>query len=113
MTSPKNRTIQHSFASTMHDARQELGATEAIFSRFIHAPIIAHLGTALAATLLRPRSLIIGSIFAAITVAAVYMLSHFYGYLSPGSEIAISFGIGWVIGLLYDGVLSLMHRFRR
>lgn len=109
----KKQTIQHSFTTTMRDARKELGTTEVIFSHLIHAPIIAHIGTILAATLLRPRSLIIGSISATIAIAAIYMITHFYSYPSSGSEVAISFAAGWIVGLLYDGTALLMSRFRR
>jgi hypothetical protein len=80
---------------------------ERLFSRFVHAPIVASLSDILGSTIARPNALLFGAIFSFALTLVVYLLAKNLGYTLSGFESIGAFVFGWLVGLVYD-FLKLM-----
>ena len=112
MTSLEKQTIDRSYHTTMDDVRSELGPLESTWSKAIHSPILASIGSILTATILRPRPLIVGAVTAIFFVLAAYLLVRLYGYQVSGFESVLGFTTGWLVGAAYSFSVGLSSRFR-
>lgn len=91
-----------SFNKQMEGIAPHLSSNEQKFSRFIHNKTVEKTSDVIGTTIARPNALLAGSISAFIVVAAVYLFAKHYGYPLSGFETIAAFGIGWVLGMIYD-----------
>lgn len=90
------------FDHTMKPVQGELPPLSRAFSKFIHSkPIEA--GSDLAGkTIARPNALLTGAICAFALTLLAYLFAKNMGYKLSGFETIAAFGIGWLLGMLYD-----------
>lgn len=112
MSGPESTSLKKSYQTTMEDMRYELKPSERLTSRLIHAPILTPLLSVITRLFLRPHSLIIGGIFAIITLGMLYLIARFHGYESSGIEPHLGFLLGWSCGLCLDAIRHLVPRSR-
>lgn len=98
----EKKDIRHSYQVAMQDMRSDLNPIERIFSRLIHAPLIGSLGSVLAASILRPRSLLAGAWMGLLAITITALFSYAYHYTATGLEAVIGFAVGWLAGIVYD-----------
>jgi hypothetical protein len=62
------------------------------------------------ATILRPDAVLSGSVCAIILVGVLYWLARYYGFALQGFETIGAFIIGWIIGIAFDIIRSLIFK---
>lgn len=97
------------FANTMAQARSHMGPLARSFSVVIHCKPVAFVSDVLGRTLFRPLPLLFGASSGLILTLVFYGVAKYYGYALSGSEMYIFFGLGWVVGLIVDYALLLIH----
>ncbi len=102
MAAPNKQDLRSSYTNTMNDMRTELTATERLWSNIVNHPLTTVLSAVITSVLLRPRALLVGGIFAFITIIGSYLLGRFYGLSLGGTESLFAFALGWILGLAYD-----------
>lgn len=96
------------FAAKMSEIRQHMNPTSRAFSTVIHHPIVERVSETTGKTIARPNAILAGSISACILVLAVYLIAKEYGYVLSGAETMVAFGLGWVLGIIYDFVKAMV-----
>lgn len=91
-----------SFEQTMEHTRTELPRALRPLSRFIHNPTIERISDFLGRTIFRPNAVLAGGLTAFIVVLGLYFYAKYAGFALQGSETIIAFGVGWLLGLLFD-----------
>ncbi len=99
---------EESFHKQMESIAPHLSPNEQKFSRFIHNKSIEKTSDAIGSTIARPNALLAGSISAFILVAIIYLFAKHYGYPLSGFETIAAFGVGWIIGMIYDYIRLLI-----
>jgi flagellar biosynthesis/type III secretory pathway protein FliH len=99
---------KQSFTHTMKSVRAELSAPERTFSKVIHNPIVERTSEVIGSTVARPDAILSGSVFACVLVLTVYLLGRYYGFELRGSETIITFGIGWLLGVVFDFLRAMI-----
>lgn len=97
-----------SFNTTMKEVRDQLSPAGRRFSKIIHQPTVERMSDAVGNTVARPNAILMGSLFAFLLTASLYVIARFNGYPLSGSETIASFILGWLIGLLVDYVRLLV-----
>ena len=97
-----------SFNHNMNEIRQHMSLSSRTFSRIIHTKAVEKSSEFIGSTFARPNSILSGALFAFIIGLVVYLLARRLGYPLSGFESIISFVIGWILGLLYDYVRSMV-----
>ncbi len=91
-----------SYKRSMSRVQTEMSPPYNLISVIIHNPIIEILLSILAIIVTRPNSMLGGSVLAFATVLSAYNLHLVNNYQLSGTEIIISFAVGWIVGLIYD-----------
>ncbi len=102
------REREASYERTMDEVRSQLSAPSRAFSSFIHNPVIEKASDAVGGTIARPNAILSGAIVAFLFTLVVYIVARLYGYPLSGTETVASFGLGWVLGLVFDYVRLLV-----
>ena len=102
MPTPDKASLATSYKKTMDDMRQELSATERIWSRLVHSPLGTVIGGLCSVVLFRPQALLIGGSLGLATLLGSYLAAHLYNTPLNNTEPLIAFVFGWCIGVLYD-----------
>ncbi len=97
-----------SFHSHMHHIQADMTPSSRAFSKFIHNKAVEKTSDFLGATVARPNALLAASIFAFLTVTALYLIAKNYGYTLSGFETLGAGILGWILGLMYDYLRVLM-----
>lgn len=97
-----SKLLSQSYKKTMAQVQDELPPLSKLFSKFIHSRIIELISGAIGNTIARPRSILIGSIFAFIITIFSYTIAKRIGYVLSGFETIIAFTFGWFVGIIYD-----------
>lgn len=106
-TVKKSRTISKkekevSFKKQMKEVQASQTPVERTFSKIIHNKAVEKTSDVLGSTLVRPNSVLAGSVSAFVLSLVVYLVAKNTGYELSGSETIGSFVVGWIIGLVYD-----------
>lgn len=101
-TPPPRVSRKESYNHTMKVVRSELSAPERAFSKVIHNPVVERTSEVIGSTVARPNAILSGSIFAALTVLALYVTARHYGFALSGFETIGAFIVGWAIGIVFD-----------
>lgn len=112
-TAPRHGTItkkqkNDSYKRTIKRVQSELPTRDKVFSKIIHNDVVEKTSEIVGNTVARPNSILAGAICAFILTLATYYIAKNIGYRLSGSETIISFCIGWIIGLLYDYLKTLI-----
>lgn len=101
-------TQQAQFNKVMEDARAELTPQSRAFSRFIHARGIERTSEVIGATVARPNAILAGAVAAFVLTLIVYVVARIAGYQLSGFETIGAFIVGWVLGVVYDYVHTIV-----
>ncbi len=102
------RSREQSFKKQLDGIQPDLSRSERLLSRLIHAKSVENASDVAGATVARPNAMLAGSVCAFLVVAIVYLSAKYYGYPLSGFETIGAFGIGWLIGLVYDYLRNLI-----
>lgn len=102
------REREASYERTMDEVRSQLSAPSRVFSNVIHNPVIEKVSDAIGGTVARPNAILSGAVFAFLFTLVAYVVARIYGYPLSGAETLASFGLGWVLGLVFDYVRLLV-----
>lgn len=97
-----------SFNSTMKEVQSQMSPSSRVFSKAIHNKTVEKTSEVAASTIARPNALLSGSIFAFILTLGVYLIAKNIGYPLSGFESIAAFILGWVIGIAYDFVKTMI-----
>lgn len=99
---------------TISKARAELKAHEQVISRLIHLPIISSLFTILEKTLFRQTPMQFGLVASVTMGLFLVSMSYLYGYQVSSLEVLVYiFGLGFIVGLVFEYVRSLLKQQER
>ncbi|MGB4761753.1 MAG: hypothetical protein WBP12_00155 [Candidatus Saccharimonas sp.] len=102
------REREASYERTMDEVRSQLSGPSRSFSSFIHNPMVEKVSDVVGGTIARPNAILSGAVFAFLFTLVVYLVARLYGYPLSGTETIASFGLGWVLGLVFDYVRLLV-----
>jgi len=107
---PAFHSRQASYKHTMKRVQSEMTAPERAFSKVIHNKVVERVSDAVGSTVARPDAILSGSIFAFLSVLALYLTAKYYGFSLQGSETIIAFILGWAAGIVFDLLRALFKR---
>src|SRR6185503_8066877 len=102
MTAAPHRSRKESYDHTMKTVRGELSAPSRVFSKVIHNPVVERTSEVVGSTVARPNAILSGSLFAGVSVLALYLIARHYGFALSGFETIATFIVGWALGILFD-----------
>lgn len=101
-SAPKYRSRKESYKHTMESVRSEMSAPARAFSKVIHNPVVERTSEVIGSTVARPNAILSGSLFAGLSVLALYLTARHFGFELRGSETIIAFTLGWAAGIVFD-----------
>jgi hypothetical protein len=87
-----------------------LSGSDKVFSKVVHNPILAAASDAVAGTVARPTALFWGGLFACLATATLYFTAKYIGFQYNYLLSFISFVGGYLVGLVVELLLRLVHR---
>lgn len=99
---------EQSFNHTMRLVQNQMSTPERAFSRVIHKKGVERGSEIVAATVARPNALLAGAVTAFVITLAVYLIAKNYGYPLSGSESIMAFIAGWLLGILFDFLRTMV-----
>jgi len=105
---PSKRDLDKNFDAAMTEARTQMSAPSRAFSKVIHNKGVERVSEVAGSTIARPNAVLSGAVFAFLVTLAVYLVAKHFGYPLSGFESIGAFVVGWVIGLLYDFVRTMI-----
>lgn len=103
------RNPDKAFKQTMESVQREMSAPARTFSKVIHNKTIEKASDITGSTIARPNAILSGAICAFLLVLALYLHARYFGYALQGSETIIAFAIGWIIGIAFDFVRTIVR----
>jgi len=103
------KQLEGSFESQMSQVQAHMSSSSRVFSKIIHNKPIEKVSEFAGSTIARPNALLSGSVFAFISITILYFAAKHYGYALTGFETIAAFIIGWLIGIAYDYITSLVR----
>ena len=100
----------YALSQTIKRVQKQLPPSERVLSKVIHQPAVNAVSTAAESTVARPSGLMVGGLFSVISSFVVLYICRHYGYEYNFAIGLISFGGGFIIGLLLEGILKLFRR---
>ncbi len=97
-----------SFESTMSDVRTHMSKSSRTFSKVIHNPTVEKVSETLGSTVARPNAIASGAFFAFLFTLGFYLVGRMNGYPLSGSETMMFFLFGWIVGLVFDFLKSMV-----
>jgi hypothetical protein len=102
----KEKTV--AYKNKIAEVQTQMSASERTFSKVIHAPIVENVSETLGNTIARPNAILAGSVTAFILVLVVFLTAKYFGYPLSGFETIAAFVLGWILGLLYDFLKTMI-----
>lgn len=97
-----------SYTSTMNEIQTHMTPSSRAFSKFIHNKAVERASEVAGSTIARPNAILAGAVCAFLLTLGVYLLAKNMGYPLSGFESIGAFLLGWVIGLVYDFVKTMI-----
>lgn len=97
------------YDQTMQTIQREMPAPSRTFSKVIHNKAIEKVSDVAGSTIARPNALLSGAVCAFLLVLALYAHARYFGYALSGFESIGAFILGWVIGLVFDLLKSIIR----
>lgn len=108
-TNSISKRRDESYKRTLNRIQSELKPVNRILSKIIHNKFIEKISEVIGQTIARPNAMLLGSIFAFILTLFTYTIAKKIGYKLSGIETILSFIIGWIIGIVYDYLKTLIN----
>jgi hypothetical protein len=105
---PSKTEQDASFKTTMTEVRSQMNTPSRTFSKVIHNKTVEKVSEATSNTVARPNALLSGAFFAFVLTLAVYLISKNIGYELSGFESIGAFILGWILGLAYDFIKTMV-----
>lgn len=106
---PVNRqTRELSFKATMNEVQEQMTPSSRAFSKLIHNKAVERVSEGIGATVARPNAILSGAILAFLTTLFVYIIAKHQGYPLSGFETIAAFTFGWLLGILYDFLKTMV-----
>jgi len=102
-----------SISQTLSQARRHLKPSERTFSKIVHNPKVEVVSDGLGATVARPSGLLYGALFSFIGSLGYFIIAKRYGYEYNAFVAIVSFGGGFVLGLLVEMITRLFSLGRK
>lgn len=96
------RERKDAFDATMRDVRSQMSGPSRTFSQVIHNPAVEKVSEVVGGTIARPNAILAGAVSASVLALVVYVIARYYGYPLSGTETIASFGLGWILGNVFD-----------
>lgn len=93
---------EKAFAKTMNEVQSHMSAPSRTFSKIIHNKAVEKTSEVVGNSVARPNAILSGAVCSFVLVLVTYIVARAYGYQLSGTETIAAFGLGWVIGLVYD-----------
>lgn len=90
------------YKATMKEVESQLSPASRTFSKIIHNKAVERASEVTGNTIARPNAILYGALFAFLMTLGVYLLAKNLGYPLSGFETIGAFGLGWVLGLVFD-----------
>ncbi len=97
-----------SFKKHISRVQNELPAGSRAFSKFIHNKGVEKTSEVLGSTVARPDAILSGAVAAFILVLGAYVVAKTFGYVLSGFETIGAFVIGWLLGIIYDYLKTII-----
>jgi hypothetical protein len=97
-----------SYKKTITEIQKDLSISSKIFSKITHNPFVEKSSEIIGSTVARPNSMLFGAFFSFLTTLFAYFVAKKYGYVLSGFETIGAFVVGWLIGVLYDFLRTLI-----
>ena len=105
---PSKKQLGGSFEKQMDGIRSEMGPGSQFISKVIHLRSIERISDTVGSTIARPNAMLSGSIAAFAVITVLYFTARHYGYQLSGFETIAAFCIGWLLGILYDYLVTVL-----
>ena len=97
------------YKRTLQSVRKDLKPSERVLSKVIHNQTVDAVSEVAGKTIARPSGFLTGAIFAFIGSSVFLWVTKHYGYQYNFLFFVMLFASGFVIGLLVEAVLRLLH----
>jgi len=97
-----------SYKATMDEIQTHMSPASRAFSKIIHNKAVEKTSEAVGNTVARPNAILAGSLCAFVLTLGVYLLAKNMGHELSGFETIGAFALGWIIGLGYDFVKTMI-----
>lgn len=97
-----------SYNATMSEIQTHMSPASRTFSKVIHNKAVEKTSEALGNTIARPNAILAGAVFAFVLTLGVYLVAKNLGYPISGFETIGAFIVGWVLGLTYDFIKTMV-----
>lgn len=97
-----------SYKATMKEVQTHMSPTSRAFSKVIHNKTVEKVSETVGNTVARPNAMLAGAVCAFILTLGVYLVAKNIGYELSGFEPIGAFVLGWIIGLGYDFVKTMV-----
>lgn len=104
--------LEKSYRNTMSITQSEMSKAKHNFSKFIHYRVIEVMSRVLELLIARPKSILLGSITACISLPVFYIASLFFNFTLSGSEVILAFIFGWFLGIIHDVSKAVIDKIR-
>lgn len=96
------------YKQTMKHIQSEMPSTSRAFSKVIHSPVVESTSDVLAKTIVRPNAVLAGSFTAFVVTLGLYSLAQYMGFPLSGFEMIGAFIVGWMVGVLFDFLRTMV-----
>ena len=93
---------EKAFAKTMDEVQSHMSVPSRTFSKIIHNKAVEKTSEVVGNSVARPNAILSGAVCSFVLVLITYLVARAYGYQLSGTETIAAFGLGWVVGLVYD-----------
>ena len=97
-----------SFKKHIKRVQNEMPPASRAFSKVIHNKTVEQASELIGATVARPDAILSGAVAAFILVLAAYVVAKTFGYVLSGFETIGAFIIGWLLGIIYDYLKTII-----
>ena len=97
-----------SYKATMNEIQTHMSPTSRAFSKIIHNKAVEKTSEAIGNTVARPNAILAGSLCAFVLTLGVYLLAKNIGHELSGFETIGAFILGWIIGIGYDFIKTMI-----
>jgi hypothetical protein len=107
---PKSNKERRSeaYRSTLTNIQRDMDLPTRTYSKLIHSPAVEKSADVIGSTIARPKSILYGSFTALVAISLLYVAAKHFGYSLSGFETIAAFLIGWLVGLSYEAVQSVI-----
>ena len=107
---PGKQLRKNNLSHSLKKIRRELPSYQRPFSKLIHNDVVEAVSEASEKTVARPSGLLVGGITSFLTSLAVLFICRYYGYEYNYLIGLVSFGGGFVIGVLGEFIIKSLRR---